>query len=51
MFKEIVMGVVVLVIIGFGIWYWMNHHQTEGEYVWVGPGQDPFKKESDDKKD
>ena len=25
------------------VYYWKTKEQKSGEYIWVGPGKDPFK--------
>jgi len=34
----------ILVSIAFGIFYYLNYMKKPDEYIWVGPGENPFSK-------
>lgn len=49
--EKILVVVIVIGIIAYGVWYYYTHIRKSGEYIWVGPGKDPFKKSEKHKSD
>lgn len=52
MLLEILVVIAVLAVVGFGLAYFLRGKTKKSdEYVWVGPGQDPFKQKDEEEEE
>ena len=51
MFIEILTVLVIIAALGFAVFYYVKQMKPAKEYVWVGPGEDPFKKKAEEEEE